>query len=309
MRALVTGGSGFAGTALHAHLLTEGDHVVAWSRADGGPDITDRPAVFDQIEDAQPEVIYHLAAQAHVPTAWSDPIGTLRVNVEGTQNVLDAAAALGNVRVIVISSAEIYGSVPGDRLPITETTPLAPSNPYAASKAAADTLAISARTGSGVDVIRMRPFNHFGPGQSPNFVSAGFAHRIAVAAKEGTRSIPVGNLDVRRDFCDVRDVVRAYRSAAESGAAGEVYNVCSGVDRSIREIAEALVAASGADVTLVESAELVRPSDTPRVVGSAERITRQTGWSPKIPFEQSIDDIYQDAVGRTDSNEDARDTF
>ncbi len=298
MRALITGSSGFAGRALGTHLKTMNDEVVGWSRRNGGPDITDRETVISAIADAEVDVIYHLAAQSHVPTSWTDPVTTLRVNIEGTQNVLDAAHRAHVPRVIVVTSAAVYGAVRPEDLPITEDAPLRPSNPYAASKAAADAVAVAAHIGNGLDVVRIRAFNHFGPGQDPSFVSPGFATRIAEAARDGRASIDVGALDVRRDFCDVRDVVRAYRLAAVSGVSGEAYNVCSGVDRSIREIAEAFVQRSGAEIAFVPSPELHRPVDDPVVRGSAARLFKHTGWAPQIPFDQSIDDIYQDAVDR-----------
>ena len=298
MRSLITGASGFAGTALHAHLKAAGDDVIAWSRAENGPDITQRDPVFSAMADAEPDVVYHLAAQSHVPTAWEDPIATIRANVEGTQNVVDAAAAANRPRVVVVTSAEVYGSVKPEQLPITEDFPLRPSNPYAVSKVAADAVALGAFLGTGLDVIRIRAFNHFGPGQSPSFVSAGFAQRIAVAAQTGKTSIEVGSLDVARDFTDVRDVVRAYRLAGTDGEPGEVYNVCSGVSRSIREIAEAFVSRSGINISLDPSRELQRPVDTPIVVGSAARINEHTGWEPEISFESSLDDIYTEAEAR-----------
>ncbi len=295
LKVLVTGGSGFAGRTLISHLEESGDEITSWSRKTGGPDITDRVAVFEAMETDQPEVVYHLAAQAHVPTAWSDPVTTLRVNAEGTQNVLDAAAKFHQPRVIVVSSAEVYGPVAPDELPIREDAPLRPTNPYAASKAAADAIATAAHLGRGLDVVRVRSFNHFGPGQSPSFVSAGFAERIAIAARDALPSIEVGSLDVRRDFCDVRDVVRAYRLVAERGTSGAVYNVCSGIDRSIRDIAEAFVKQSGADISFVVSPGLQRPSDTPVVRGSSERLRNDTGWLAQIPFDMSIADIYDEA--------------
>lgn len=292
---MITGGSGFAGRVLHAHLEQSNDSVTSWARSAGGPDVTDRSAVFAAVEAAEPEVIYHLAAQSHVPTSWADPVKTLRINAEGTQNVLDAAAAFGQPRVIVVSSAEVYGPVSPEAQPITEDAPLQPTNPYAASKAAADFLAHAAHLGTGLDVIRVRAFNHFGPGQSTSFVSAGFAERVAIAARDASTTIEVGSLDVRRDFCDVRDVVRAYRLIAEHGDAGAAYNVCSGVDRSIREIAEAFVKQSGADISFVVSEALQRPSDNPIVRGSSARLQEATGWEPTIPFEASIADIYEEA--------------
>ncbi len=296
MRALVTGASGFVGRTLLDHLATEGDVVTGLSRATGGPEITDRGAVHAAITGCEVDVIYHLAAQSHVPTAWSNPIDTLRINVEGTQNVLDAAAdAPGKPRVLVVTSAEVYGSVTPDELPIHEDAPLRPNNPYAASKVAADAVAQQAWLGRGQDVIRLRAFNHLGPGQSSNFVCSGIAHRIASAERAGTRQIDVGNLNVRRDFSDVRDIVAAYRLVAESGQSGQVYNVCSGNDRSIGDVANGLLALSDADLKLVPHPDLVREVDTPVVRGDNSRIAADTGWQPQISLSTTLADVLADA--------------
>jgi GDP-4-dehydro-6-deoxy-D-mannose reductase len=304
MRALITGASGFVGRALVSHLLEIGDEVIEHDRVGGGPDLIDRTAMFDLVGEAAPHVIYHLAAQSHVPTSWSDPIGTLRTNVEGTQNVLDAAAEVDVRRVLVVSSAEVYGSVDQDRLPITEEFPLLPRTPYAASKVGADALALQAFLGRGQDVVRLRAFNHIGPGQRTAFVCAGIAHRIARAERDGTTSIEIGALDVRRDFTDVRDVVRAYRLTAEHGAAGEAYNVCSGVDRSIGELAETLIEQAGKSFTLSPIDDLIRTIDTPIVRGDNTKIRAQTGWEPSISITRSLREILNDARERLDASGD-----
>lgn len=298
MRALITGGAGFVGRVLGQHLADLGDEVISIDRSGGGPDIVDRPEVFERVRNARADVIYHLAAQAHVPSSWEDPVGTLRSNAEGTLNVLDAAHDAGSARVLVVSSAEVYGSVGAEELPIDEDKPLRPTTPYAASKVAADAVALQCHLGRGQDVLRMRAFNHIGPGQRPAFVCAGLAQRIAIAERDGTNAIDVGSLDVRRDFTDVRDVVRAYRLAAEAGVAGAVYNVCSGVDRSIREIAELLIEISGRPLELITRPDLERPVDTPIVRGSYERLHHDTGWSPEIPLGRSLTDILDDARER-----------
>lgn len=286
VRALITGASGFAGRALTAHLRDVGDDVIPWSRANGDPDITDRPSVVAALSESDAAVVYHLAAQSNVPRAWEDPETTHAINVGGTQNILDGAIANGAMRVIVVTSSAVYGAVPPEELPVVETSALRPRNPYAASKVAADEAAVTAHE-QGLDVIRLRAFNHFGPGQSTIFASSGFAHRIALASRSGTTTIEVGSLDARRDFTDVRDVVRAYRCAATDGESGEVYNVCSGTDRSMREIAEGLVNRSGSNISFRVSPELKRPVETPVVRGSAERLFEQTGWQPEIPLNRA----------------------
>ncbi|MGI9604759.1 MAG: GDP-mannose 4,6-dehydratase [Acidimicrobiales bacterium] len=300
MRSLVTGGAGFVGQALRQHLADAGDDVITTDRASGGPDITDREAVATFIGAHDVDVIYHLAAQAHVPTSWRDPIGTFRVNAEGTQNVLDAIGESSDTRVIVVTSAEVYGAVPTDRLPISESEPLRPVTPYASSKVAADAVALQAFLGRNVDVIRARAFNHIGPGQRTSFVAAGLAERIALAERVGGSTVRVGNLSPRRDFTDVRDVVRAYRLLAQHGAAGEVYNVCSGVDRAIGDIADGLVALATSTITVERDPDLERDVDVPVVRGDRTRIEEDTGWSPRIDLEQSLADILEDARRRID---------
>lgn len=300
MRALITGGAGFVGRALHAHLRQAGDDVVISDRAAGGPDITDRTAVFALLEQEPVDVVYHLAGQAHVPTSWDDPIGTMRANAEGTLNVLDAARAAGVGRVIAVTSAEVYGRVRPEDLPIVEDHPLRPESPYASSKVAADAIALQAHLGCGQDVIRMRAFNHIGPGQATSFAASGLAARIARAERDGSATLAVGNLTPRRDFTDVRDIVSAYRLAATVGTPGAVYNVCSGVDRSIEELARGLLAGADAELELVPDPELIRPVDTPVVRGDSSRLRADTGWTQAIDFTQSLADILADARDRLD---------
>ncbi len=296
MKAVVTGASGFVGSALTRLLANSGDEVVALSRRTGGPDLTDRDAVRRTFDSLDVDVVFHLAAQSHVPTSWDDPIGTLRTNVEGTQNVLDAASEGDSPpRVIVVTSAEVYGAVAPNELPIDETAPLRPNNPYAASKVAADAVAQQAALGRGQDVIRVRAFNHIGPGQSPKFVCPGLALRIAEAERSGVTEIDVGNIEVRRDFTDVRDVVAAYRLLAESGRSGETYNVCSGVDRSIGELANGLLALSTHDIHLVTNPDLLRPVDTPVVRGNNAKLVDHTGWAPEFAIEATLADVLSEA--------------
>ncbi len=301
MHALITGAAGFVGRALSSHLHDAGDVVTGLDRVEGSPDITDRNALRDVISSVSPDVIYHLAAQSHVPTSWIDPISTLRTNVEGTQNVLDAAHDADVGRVLVVSSAEVYGAVSLDMLPITEDTPLRPMTPYAASKVAADAIAQQSHLGRGQDVVRLRAFNHIGPGQRTDFVCAGLAHRIAIAERDNGTVVKVGALSVRRDFTDVRDVVRAYRLIAQRGDAGDVYNVCSGVDRSIQEIADALIGLAHRPLHLKSEGDLTRSVDTPIVRGDHQKLTDKTGWQPEISLADSLADILRDARERLDA--------
>ena len=236
----MTGAAGFVGGHLVEHLRASGDDVTCTDRASGGPDLLDAAGIRGLVAEVRPEVVYHLAGQADVGGSWDSPVQTLRTNAEGTLILLEAVRVLDGVRVVTVSSADVYGMVdPGD-LPTPESAPLRPVSPYAASKAAADLLALQAHLGHGLDVVRARSFNHLGPGQSDRFVCSALASRIAAAELAGGDSIRVGNLDARRDFTDVRDVVRAYRCLALDGRPGAAYNVCTGTTVSIREVAERL---------------------------------------------------------------------
>ena len=286
MRALVTGADGFVGVHLVAHLRDQGDEVV-----ESATDITDREALIAAVAEAQPEVVYHLAAQADVGGSWSKPIETLRVNVEGTVNLLDAARLAGARRVLAVTSADIYGIVDEADLPLDESTPIRPVSPYAASKAAADLMCVQAGLGHGLDVVRARSFNHLGPGQSDRFVASAIASRIVDNERAGRRELAVGNLEARRDFTDVRDVVRAYRALVVQGRAGEAYHVCSGVDRSVGELVDALVAMAQTGMEVVVDPDLFRPADLAVLRGDNAKLHDETGWKPEIPLEATLRDL------------------
>ncbi len=286
MRALITGASGFVGQHLVAHLRAEGDTALCPET-----DITDRNSVIAVFAELRPDVVYHLAAQADVGGSWNNPLETLRVNVEGTLNVLDASREAGAKRVLAVNSADVYGIVDACELPLSEQSELRPTSPYAASKAAAEMLCIQAHRGYGLDVVRARSFNHLGPGQSDQFVASAIAHRIVENESDGTESIRIGNLDARRDFTDVRDVVRAYRMLMTSGSPGEVYNVCSGVDRAIREVAEMLAKMALSPMTLVPDPDLERPVDLMVLRGDPTKIRESTGWQPSITLDTTLSDL------------------
>ena len=289
MRALITGGQGFVGRHLSAHLEANGDEVTV---VDLDVDVTDPAAVAAAITGASPEVIYHLAALSHVGDSWNDPSRVLSVNVVGTANVLAGARQIeGDPLTMVISSAEVYGIVQPSELPLTEESEVKPATPYAASKAAAEQVALQAVRGFGQRVIVVRPFNHVGPGQPPNFAVPALAKRIVEAAVDGRSTLPVGNLSSRRDFTDVRDVVAAYRLLASAGRSGEIYNVCSGVDVEIAVVARRLLALAGTDLTLEQDPALARPVDIPVLRGDAGKLISATGWTPTIPLDQTLRDV------------------
>ncbi|MDG1366355.1 MAG: GDP-mannose 4,6-dehydratase [Acidimicrobiales bacterium] len=288
MRALVTGADGFVGLHLVGYLTAEGDQVVPSSC-----DITNRDAIVAEFARADADVVYHLAGQADVGGSWQNPVETIRVNVEGTLNVLDAARLAGCRRVVAITSADVYGRITDADLPVRETHDLQPVSPYAASKAAAEMVCLQAGLAHGLEVVRVRAFNHLGPGQSDRFVASAIASRIAACEREGSTVVQVGTLDARRDFTDVRDVVRAYRLLMISGRAGEVYNVCSGTDRSVREVTDILVNLSTTDITLETDPALVRPVDLRVLRGDNTKISGCTDWSPTIPIEQTLEDLLE----------------
>lgn len=299
MRAVVTGGLGFVGRHLVAHLVASGDDVTTLDHSgDHAVDITDAAAVAAAIEAAAPDAVYHLAGWADVGASWSDPVRVLRVNAEGTLNVLRACEGASVARVLAVASADVYGIATEADLPLRETSPLRPTSPYAASKAAADALALQAFLGHGLGVIRVRPFNHLGPGQSEQFVAPALAARIARAELDGATSIPVGNLSARRDLTDVRDVVRAYRLLLERGEPGEVYNVCSGRDVSIQALADQLVELATRPIDLTPDPALLRPVDLPVLRGDASKLRAATGWEPEIPIEQTLADLLDDMRAR-----------
>jgi GDP-4-dehydro-6-deoxy-D-mannose reductase len=294
MRALITGVSGFVGGHLLAHLTAAGDDVEGCDREDGSIDIEDRASIDRILERFRPEVVYHLAGWSDVGGSWTAPEETFRANAEGTLNVLLGCRDAGVQRVVSVSSADIYGIVTEDELPIPEDAPLRPVTPYAASKVAADYLALQAWLGWKLPVVRVRAFNHLGPGQSPKFVAPALAERIARNELDGGTDVPVGNLSARRDFTDVRDVVRAYRLLVEHGESGEAYNVCTGIDVEITDVARQLLANAHSPMTLRHDPSLERPVDVPVLRGDNRRIHKATGWTPTIPLAQTLADVLDD---------------
>ena len=277
MKALITGSAGFVGQHLVEHLSNEGDEVFC-------SDLS--------LSKIQPDYVYHLAGQADVKASWEDPLMTFRVNAEGTLNVLQACQLSNVKRVLCVSSAEVYGSVQESELPITEKHIINPSNPYAASKSAAEILCKQMNS-QDLQIMCARSFNHFGPGQKENFVAAALTKRMLLAQRLDQSEITVGNLETIRDFTDVRDVVRAYRLILTKGDGGNVYNVCSGIGRKISELATTLLNKIDSELELKLDPKLHRPSDTPVLIGDYSKLHKQTGWEPHIEFDQTIEDTIE----------------
>ena len=294
MRALITGAGGFVGHHLQAHLEAEGDEVICTDRSIDGLDILDAPALLERFRKVRPEAVYHLAGASDVGGSWETPQITFRANAEGTLNVLWAAREAGVGRILTVGSAEVYGKVTPEELPLTEHSPLRPVSPYAASKVAADTVAQQAFLGFGQHVVRARPFNHLGPGQSNRFVAPALAERIARNELTGEGELRVGNLSPRRDFTDVRDVVRAYRLLVVHGAAGEVYNVCSGEAIAVEDLARQLLAMSTIPQELVADPDLQRPVDIPVLLGDCSKLHDDTGWERTVPLATTLADLLDD---------------
>jgi GDP-4-dehydro-6-deoxy-D-mannose reductase len=288
-RAFITGLNGFVGGFLAAELKEHGFEV---SGLPAGVDICDLPSLKEHLRRARPDVVYHLAAFSHVGESWQNPEEALRVNAIGTFEVLRAVAELGlGARVVVASSAEVYGRAPAGELPLREEAPLRPLTPYAASKVAAEFLSLQAFLSEGTPVVVVRPFNHAGPRQSERFVVSAICKRVVEAKREGRRRITAGNLESRRDYTDVRDVVRAYRLLASEGEPGQVYNVCSGRSFAVKEIIEMAATIASWEVEVEVTPHLVRSTDVPELLGSYEKLHRDSGWRPSIGFEDTLRDV------------------
>jgi GDP-4-dehydro-6-deoxy-D-mannose reductase len=308
-RVLVTGVTGFAGSHLVDYMLERGDAEIfgiqRWrSRTENIEhfvdrisilecDLRDASSVRDTLEKVRPDWIFHLAAQSFVPTSWIAPTESLMTNVLGQLNIFEAVRRLGlSCRIQLACSSEEYGMVYENELPIRETNPLRPLSPYAVSKVTQDYLGYQYWMSWKVDSVRTRGFNHEGPRRGPVFVASDFAKQIADIEK-GRRApvLHVGNLDARRDFTDVRDMVRAYWLALEKCEPGEVYNICSGSAWRIGDLLERLLAMAKTKIEVKQDPARLRPSDVPVLLGDYSKFHAATGWKPTIPFEQTLADM------------------
>ncbi|HSU44679.1 MAG TPA: GDP-mannose 4,6-dehydratase [Casimicrobiaceae bacterium] len=290
-RLLVTGQQGFVGTTLSRMVGVE-RRVAGWSVIDmpDNVDLRDAAATSAMIASAAPDAVLHLAAQSWVPDALRDPAATLQINLFGTLNVLQALKKCAfRGRMIYVGTGDVYGIVPEDALPVAETRLPAPRNPYSVSKLAAEALCYQWTATEGMDIVLARPFNHIGWGQSDRFVLSDFARQI-VEIRQGRRkpAVAVGDIDVTRDFTDVRDVVYAYFALFASGASGEVYNVCSGRDRSIRSLLARLAELAGVAIAIEQDQARLRKAEQRRVCGDPAKITYATGWVADTPLDESL---------------------
>lgn len=317
MRAFVTGLDGFVGQWLARELAEAGAEIAGGSRVDLPSysilskmeaarvswfafELTDRTSLDRALNAAKPDTIFHLAAQASVSDSIADPVATYETNVVGTAMLLESVSTVAqDATVLCVGSADAYGIVKPDDLPLSETAELRPTNPYAASKAAAESIAMQYSRSARLRVIATRSFNHTGPGQRPAFAVPAFAKQIADIANGSAPSVlHVGNLDARRDVSDVRDVVRAYRLLAERGESGTAYNVCSGTSVPMRSIVDDLARIAGVELTIEVDPDRLRPSDTPDLVGDNTRLLERTGWRRQISLDQTLRDVYEWYVKR-----------
>src|SRR5689334_7270225 len=310
-RVLVTGVTGFAGSHLVDYMLTRNDceifGIQRWrSRTENIEhfagkitilecDLRDATSTRDTLEKVRPDWIFHLAAQSFVPTSWSAPTESLTTNILGQVNVFEAVRKIGlKCRIQLACSSEEYGMVFPDEVPIKETNPLRPLSPYAVSKVTQDLLDYQYCMSFKVDSVRTRGFNHEGPRRGPVFVASDFAKQIADIEK-GRKApvLSVGNLEAKRDFTDVRDMVKAYWLALEKCEPGEVYNICSGTAWSIQKVLDHLLSLTKQKIDVRQDPARLRPSDVPILLGDNSKFVKATGWKPTIPFEKTLADMLE----------------
>lgn len=308
MRVLITGAAGFVGTHMIQALKNEpGNHIFAWAKdrieaekialspgAIEVIDITKESSVRESIKKIRPDVIYHLAAQSSVGLSWKIPALTYEVNIIGTVHILEAVlASVPKAAVLLVGSAEQYGKVGRDEMPIKESRVLEGTNPYSVSKMTQEAIARLYVEHKKLNIIMVRAFNHIGPGQSTKFVIPDWCNQIAaIEHNEQEPVLYVGNIQVRRDFTDVRDIVKAYIALAEKGKAGEVYNVGSGKSYSLQQVLDIILECSLRNDIIYEVDQTkIRPADLEELVADVSKLKDTVQWEPKIDVQQSIKDI------------------
>lgn len=313
MRIFITGATGFAGSHLVENLVAAGHEIFSLVHEETSHqpllqhenvtrilgNLLDPASLETAVAQAKPDRVYHLAGQAYPARSWEQPGLTLAVNSVGTANLLQAVVKYGRPRTLIITSAEIYGEIKPDMLPITEETLPAPHHPYGISKSTAGQLVPLFWERYQLPVVEARPFNHIGPRQSLGFVVPDFSSQLAgMRLGQRPNRMMVGNLEAKRDFTDVRDIVRAYELLAEQGKPGQAYLICSGTPVKIDTILQKLIELAGIEVEVAQDPTRMRPSDTPCLYGSYAKLQAQTGWQPQIGLEQSLADILADWMER-----------
>jgi GDP-4-dehydro-6-deoxy-D-mannose reductase len=309
-RALVTGCNGFVGRALVGRLVSAGYEVWGVDRSDADPlfkgkrylrgDLNDGEFVASVLDDSSPACIVHLAAQSSVAKSFDEPTTTLQDGTAPALHILEhVRRAQGSVRVLLIGSADEYGSVSPAQIPVREDIPVNPESPYALAKAIQNHYGRMYAKLYRVDAMMTRSFNHTGPGQRDVFVLSSFAKQVA-EIRRGQRQaeIEVGNLDVRRDFLDVRDVCDAYVVLLKKGRMGETYNVCSGQSYRVGDLLRELCALAGVHVAIRVDVARLRPVDTPELRGDPSKMSQHTGWTVKVPIQETLKSLldYWDGV-------------
>ena len=296
MKALITGSEGFVGTYLRAELEDHGYEVVGADLVEGPRtrrvDLLDAQSVFALMREERPDAVFHLAAQADVGQSWKRPQLTMEVNVVGAINVLEAVRAVSpqHTRVLTVGSSDQYGALGANGACVTEETPLRPMTPYAISKRAQEEMSALYVRSYGMYICATRSFNHGGAGQRTGFMIPDFASGI-VAVERGERDeLLVGNLEAKRDYTHVKDIVRAYRLIVERGRSGEAYNVGSGTVHSAQEVLDMLRDMAGCHVPVRQDPSRMRPSDTPVIRCDHTKLTNDTGWEPELPLEAILKD-------------------
>jgi GDP-4-dehydro-6-deoxy-D-mannose reductase len=315
MKAIVVGAAGFVGGYLISELAVHQKWKVSATKLPHEQlanhscdvfdlDILDEDAIFDLLRDLKPDIIYHLAAQSSVALSWEKSALTVDVNIKGTVNILNAVKRLAyKPRIFLIGSGEEYGPVLPVDCPIKETLSANPQNIYALTKYVQNLFGGLYARAYKMDIITIRSFNHIGPGQTPQFVIPDFCKQVAeIAAGKRDPVIYTGNLNVRRDFTDVRDVVRAYALLGENGMPGETYNVGSGKAVELKSILEQIIKISGRKIEHYIDQKRVRPVDVPMICADATKLYQCTGWQPKIPLEQTLTETYKWWLDKTGDN-------
>lgn len=289
---MVTGATGFVGGFIQHALASENNAYGFVFIPSQVIELRDAEGVARICAENAPDYVIHLAALSFVPESFNNPHETYEVNFLGTLNLLQALKQSGfKGRLLFVGSGDMYGLAAPEALPLTENSPLKPRSPYAVSKVAAEALCYQWSQTEGMDIVMARPFNHIGPAQSDHFVVSDFAKQV-MEIKLGRRKpeISVGDIDVTRDFTDVRDVVRAYLMLLCGGGNGEAYNVCSGKEHSVREILERLLTLARVTANIRQDSARLRPAEQRRVYGSYDKLRDSTGWQPEIGLEQSLAD-------------------